>query len=48
MYIKKNSKKQLKANGPFSAPCNSAIYHKNVIFVGTGTGLAPFLSFLDD
>ncbi len=33
-------------NGPFGAPCQSAIYKRNCVFVGAGVGLTPFLSYL--
>lgn len=33
---------------PISAPTEMAATRKNLIFVGAGSGIAPFLAFLDD
>lgn len=31
-----------------TSPAQSAIYHKHVILIGAGSGIAPYLSFIDD
>ena len=36
----------IRLNGPFGAPCQSAIYKHTCVFVGAGVGLTPFLAFL--
>ena len=36
----------IKINGPFGAPCQSAIFKQHCVFVGAGVGLTPFLAFL--
>lgn len=33
-------------NGPFGAPCQSAVFKDTCVFVGAGVGLTPFLAFL--
>ena len=37
---------EIRINGPFGAPCQSAIYKRTCVFVGAGVGLTPFLAFL--
>lgn len=33
-------------NGPFGAPCQSAVFKRSCVFVGAGVGLTPFLAYL--
>lgn len=34
--------------GPISAPAVGALHNKNVIFIGSGVGITPYLVFLDE
>lgn len=45
-YLPKFSK--ILIDGPVSSPVFNAKFKENVIFVGFGAGVAPFLSFLDE
>ncbi|CEM16473.1 unnamed protein product [Vitrella brassicaformis CCMP3155] len=36
----------VKIDGPYGAPAQFSAYQENVVFVGTSTGIAPFLGFL--
>ena len=33
---------------PITAPAETAVYHKNIILIGAGSGIAPYLSLLDE
>lgn len=35
-------------SNPVTAPAQVANEKKNIIFIGTGSGVAPFLSFIED
>lgn len=37
---------KLNLSGPFGAPCQSAAYKENVILIGAGIGITPYLAFL--
>ena len=33
---------------PITAPAETAVYHKNIILIGTGSGIAPYMSLLEE
>ena len=33
---------------PITSPAESAIYHKNLILIGMGSGIAPYLSLVEE
>lgn len=33
---------------PISSPAESAAYRRNIILIGAGSGISPYLAFLDD
>ena len=37
---------RLNLSGPFGAPCQSAAYKENVVLIGAGIGITPYLAFL--
>jgi len=33
---------------PITAPAETAVYHKNIILIGAGSGIAPYLSLIEE
>jgi len=53
IHVEKNLKlmnlyPKIHISRPITAPAETAIYHKNIILIGTGSGIAPYLSLLEE